>query len=31
VCRHRNELWQTVGYMKLYVDIELNCGRQLVT
>jgi hypothetical protein len=31
VCRHRPELWPTVGYMKLCVDTDLNCGRQLVT
>jgi len=31
VCRQRIKLWLTVGYMKLYVDRDLNCGRQLVT
>jgi len=30
VCRQRPELWVTVGYMKLYVDRDLNCGRYLV-
>jgi len=23
--------WPTVGYMKLCVDRDLNCGRELVT
>jgi len=31
LCRHRPELWPTVGYMKLYVDTDLNCGLELVT
>ena len=31
VCRQRPELCVTVGYVKLRVDIDLNCGRQLVT
>jgi len=31
VCRQKPELWPTVGYMKLCVDRDLNCGRQLVT
>jgi hypothetical protein len=26
VCRQRPELWVTVGYMKLCVDRDLNCG-----
>jgi len=26
VCRQRPELWLTVGYMKLCVDRDLNCG-----
>jgi hypothetical protein len=26
VCRQRAELFVTVGYMKLCVDRELNCG-----
>ena len=25
------EMWSTVSYMKLCVDRDLNCGRQLVT
>ena len=25
-CRQRPELWVTVGYMKLCVDRDLNCG-----
>ena len=28
VCRQRPELCVTVGYMKLCVDRDLNCGRQ---
>jgi hypothetical protein len=31
VCRQSPALWPTVGYMKLCVDRDLNCGRQLVT
>ena len=31
VYRQRPELLPTVGYMKLCVDRDLNCGRQLVT
>jgi len=31
VCKQRLELWVTVGYMKLRVDRELNCGQQLLT
>jgi len=31
VCRQRPELWVTVGYMKLCVDRDLNCGWKLVT
>ena len=32
VCiRQRPELWLTVGYMKLCVDRDLNCGLELVT
>ena len=31
VCKHRPEKWVTVGYMKLCVDRDLNCGGQLVT
>jgi hypothetical protein len=30
-CRQRPELCVTVGYMKLCVDRDLNCGRKLVT
>jgi len=30
VCRQRPELWVTVGYMKLCVDIFLKCGTTLV-
>jgi len=26
VCIQRPELWVTVGYMKLCVDRDLNCG-----
>jgi len=26
VCRQGPELWLTVGYMKLCVDRDLNCG-----
>jgi hypothetical protein len=26
VCRQNYEMWVTVGYMKLFVDRELNCG-----
>ena len=26
VCRQSPELWPTVGYMKLCVDRDLNCG-----
>ena len=29
LCRQSPELWLTVGYMKLYVDRDLNCGRRL--
>ena len=31
VCRQRHELWPKDGYMKLCVDTDLNCGRQMVT
>jgi hypothetical protein len=31
VCRQRPELWPTAGYMKLCVDRDLKCGRELVT
>jgi hypothetical protein len=31
VIRHSHELWSTVGYMKLFVDRDLNCGGHLVT
>jgi hypothetical protein len=31
VFRLRPELWPKVGYMKLCLDRDLNCGRQLVT
>ena len=31
VCRQRPALSLTVGYMKLGVDRDLNCGLQLVT
>ena len=31
VCRQGPDLWVKVGYMKLYVDRDLNCGLQLVT
>jgi hypothetical protein len=31
VCRQRPELWVIVGYVKLGVDRDLNCERQLVT
>jgi hypothetical protein len=31
VRRQRHELWVTVGYMKLCVDRDLNCGRESVT
>jgi hypothetical protein len=31
VCRLRPELWVKVGYMKLHVDRDLNCGLELVT
>ena len=30
LCRQRAELWPKVSYMKLCVDRELNCGRELV-
>jgi len=26
VCRQIPELWVTVGYMKLFVDRDMNCG-----
>jgi hypothetical protein len=26
-----SKVWLTVGYMKLYVDTDLNCARQLFT
>jgi hypothetical protein len=26
VCRQRQELWETVGYMKLCADRDLKCG-----
>ena len=26
VCRQRLEMWVTVGYMKVCVDRDLNCG-----
>jgi hypothetical protein len=26
VCRQRPEVWVKVGYMKMCVDIEMNCG-----
>ena len=28
VCRQRPELWLAVGYMKLFVDKNLNCDRE---
>ena len=31
VCRQITDLWERVGYMKLCVDRELICGRELVT
>jgi len=31
VSRKRTDLWVKFGYMKLCVDRNLNCGRQLVT
>jgi len=31
VCTQRPEIWPIVGYMKLCVDRDLNCGRVLVT
>jgi hypothetical protein len=31
VCRQTFKNWVKVGYMKLCVDRELNCRRQLVT
>jgi hypothetical protein len=31
VCRERPEMWPTVGYMKLCVDRDRKCGRELVT
>jgi hypothetical protein len=31
VCRQRTELWPVFGYVKLYVDTELNCVRDVVT
>jgi len=31
VCRQRPDVWQTFGYMKLFVDTDLMCGRLLVT
>ena len=31
VCRQRPELWVRDGYMKVCVDRDLNCGRQLVS
>ena len=31
VCRQRPELWTTIGYMKMCVDRDLNCGLKLVT
>ena len=26
LCRHRSELWPTVGYLKQCVDTDLKCG-----
>ena len=31
VCKQRPELWSAVGYKKMFVDRDLNCGRQLLT
>jgi hypothetical protein len=31
LCRQITELWVTVGFMELYVVIDLKCGRELVT
>ena len=31
VCRQRPELWPAVGYMKVCVDRDVNCGQQLFT
>jgi len=31
VCRQRHEQPLRVGFMKLFVDRDLNCGWQLVT
>jgi len=31
LCRQRPELWSRVGYMKLCIETDLNCGRELVT
>jgi len=31
VFRQRPEVWMTFGYMKLFVDRDLMCGRLLVT
>ena len=28
--KRRPEVWLTVGYMKLCVDRDLNCGRYLI-
>ena len=30
LCRQRPEMWPTVAHMKLCVERELNCGRDLV-
>ena len=30
VCRQIPEMWPTVGYMKLCVNRDLNCGLYLV-
>ena len=31
VCRRKPELWVSVGYMKLCLERDLNCGLELVT
>jgi hypothetical protein len=31
LCTQSHELWLTVGYMKLCVERDMNCGGEFVT